>query len=40
MALLESVCYSCKYGWYRDDAFDDCTYNEFCCPTILAKIKR
>ena len=38
--LTERFCYNCKHGWHRDDALDDCTVNKFCCPTILAKIKK
>ena len=36
--LREKFCYDCKYGDY--DVLDDCTVNKFCCPTILAKIKK
>ena len=36
--LREKFCYSCKHGDY--DALDDCTVNKFCCPTILAEIKK
>ena len=38
--LAEKFCYNCKHGWHRDDALDDCTVNRFCCPTILAEIKK
>ena len=38
--LAERFCYDCKHGWHRDNALDDCTVNRFCCPTILAEIKK
>ena len=38
--LTERFCYNCKHGWHRDDALDDCTVDKFCCPIILAEIKK
>ena len=35
--LGEKFCYDCKHGCYRDD---DCIINKFCCPAILAEIKK
>lgn len=38
--LQEKFCYDCKHGWHRDDALDDCTFNQFRYPAILEKIKK